>query len=64
MNTDKYVFVLINGWNSSKIYWKYADTGTETGTESGTESGTRSPKLRKLVFFTKLQKLGNIHTFN
>jgi hypothetical protein len=49
---DKPVFILIHGYSSSNVWWKYKDVNTST--------------LEKLDFLDKLQKLGDVyeHTMN
>ncbi len=50
MNKDNYVIILFNGFNSSKIFWKYIFEG--------------KPKLRKVDFLDQLKKIGKTYTFN
>ena len=49
---NKPVFILIHGFSSSNVWWKYKDVGTET--------------LKKIDFLDNLKKLGDIyeHTLN
>jgi alpha/beta superfamily hydrolase len=49
-NKDKYIIILFNGFNSSKIFWNYVFED--------------KPELRKIDFLDKIKKIGKTYTFN